>query len=217
MRALKRNKLSNLDSFHAAIVNLDNAGRTKYNNFRLQRLFEYLGDICTVANKQIVLMIDEVDSASNNQVFLDFLAQLRAYYIDRDIQPTFQSVILASVYDVKNLKMKIRPDDYHKINSPWNIAADFNINMSFQKEEIAGMIAQYEEDYHTGMDINMIAALIYNYTSGYPFLVSRLCKLIDEEVCKKNGFRTKDKAWTRAGFIESVKMILTEKIHFLNH
>ena len=28
-------------------------------------------------------MIDEVDSASNNQVFLDFLGQLRAQYINR--------------------------------------------------------------------------------------------------------------------------------------
>lgn len=65
-------------------------------------------------------MIDEVDSATNNQVFLDFLVQLRAYYIDRDVQPTFQSVILTGVYDVMNLKRKIRPDEEHKVNSPWN-------------------------------------------------------------------------------------------------
>jgi hypothetical protein len=31
-------------------------------------------------------MVEEVDSASNNQVFLDFLAQLRGYYIHRDIR-----------------------------------------------------------------------------------------------------------------------------------
>ena len=57
--------------------------------------------------KKDCLMIDEVDSASNNQVFLDFLAQLRAQYIERDIQPTFRAVILAGVYDVKNLRRKI--------------------------------------------------------------------------------------------------------------
>lgn len=92
-------------------------------------------------------MIDEVDSATNNQVFLDFLAQLRAYYIDRDIQPTFQSVILVGVYDVKNFRRKIRPDDEHKMNSPWNIAADFNVDMSFSRSEIAGMLYEYEQDY----------------------------------------------------------------------
>lgn len=50
----------------------------------------------------------------------DLLAQLRVYYIDRAVRPTFQSVILAGVYDVKNLKRKIRPDEEHKVNSPWN-------------------------------------------------------------------------------------------------
>ena len=46
-------------------------GRAGY--FTLKPLFEELGDICEASEKPIVLMIDEVDSASNNQVFLDFL------------------------------------------------------------------------------------------------------------------------------------------------
>ena len=37
---------------------------------------------------------------------------------------TFQSVILSGVTDVRHLKNKIRDDDRHKVNSPWNIAAD---------------------------------------------------------------------------------------------
>ena len=100
-------------------------------------------------------MIDEVDSASNNQVFLDFLAQLRAQYIDRDIQPAFQSVILAGVYDIKNLKRKLRPEEDHKYNSPWNIAADFSIEMSFSESEIAGMLQEYEIDHRTGMNMKI--------------------------------------------------------------
>lgn len=52
----------------------------------------------------IVLMIDEVDGASNNQVFFDFLAQLREYYLDWDHMLVFHAVILAGVYDIKNLK-----------------------------------------------------------------------------------------------------------------
>ena len=42
-----------------------------------------------------MLMIDEVDSGSNNQVFIDFLAQLRVYYLNRESRPIFHSVILA--------------------------------------------------------------------------------------------------------------------------
>ena len=65
--------------------------------------------------------IDEVDSASNNQVFIEFLAQLRSYYLKRDKTPIFHSVILAGVYDIKNLKLKLRPDSEHQYNSPWNV------------------------------------------------------------------------------------------------
>ena len=71
------------------------------------------------------------DSASNNQVFIDFLAQLRDYYQEREDVPIFHSVILAGVYDIKNLKLKLCPDTEHLYNSPWNIAADFDIDMSF--------------------------------------------------------------------------------------
>ena len=131
-----------------------------------------------------VLMIDEVDSASNNQVFLDFLAQLRNYYLERDTKGvvTFQSVILTGVYHIKNLKRKIRPDESHKTNSPWNIAADFSVDMSLSKDGIAGMLAEYEKDHHTGINIGEIAGLLSEYTSGYPYLVSRLCKLLDEKI-----------------------------------
>ncbi len=41
-------------------------------SFDLTELFEGLSEICGTAQKPIVLMVDEVDQASNNQVFLDF-------------------------------------------------------------------------------------------------------------------------------------------------
>ena len=64
---------------------------------RLGELFDTLMDWCGNCEKEIVLIIDEVDTATNNQVFLDFLAQLRDKYISRDTDgiKTFKSVILA--------------------------------------------------------------------------------------------------------------------------
>ncbi len=139
------------------------------------------------------------------------MAQLRAYYIAREIQPTFCSVILAGVHDVRNLNLKFRSEDEHKVNSLWNIAADFKIEMSFNKKDITGMLLEYEKDYHTGMDINQMSTLLYKYTSGYPSLVSRLYKLIDEEVSIEELFGTKSGAWTKQGFYRAVRMILSEK------
>lgn len=179
--------------------------------YELRILFRCLSEWCANSEKPIVLMIDEVDSATNNQIFLDFLSQLRGYYIHREERPAFQSVILAGVYDVKNFRRKIRSEDEHKVNSPWNIAADFNVDMSFSKIEIAGMLQEYENDYHTGMNIDIMSELLYDYTSGYPFLVSKLCKLMDEEISERNKSFTRSSVWTKKGFDEAIKMILSEK------
>ncbi len=185
---------------------------TQENNFSLKLaiLFECFSKWCQKSEKPVVLIVDEVDSATNNQVFLDFLAQIRGYYIDRDEAATFQSVILAGVYDVKNLKRKFVTDDEHRVNSPWNIAADFNVDMSFSARDIAGMLEEYEASYKTGMDIEVMSDMIYDYTSGYPYLVSRICKLIDERIAGDRDYNKSD-AWTEEGLQEALKILLTER------
>lgn len=140
---------------------------------------------CQMFPRPVVVLIDEVDKSSNNQLFVGFIGMLRDLYLKRDdkgMNITFHSVVLAGVYDIKNLKLKLRPDAEKKYNSPWNIAADFNVDMTFHPEEIAQMLQDYENDVHKGMDIKAISEEIYKYTSGYPFLVSYICKIIDERL-----------------------------------
>ena len=179
----------------------------------LDELFSALSDWCERSEKPIVMIIDEVDTATNNRVFLDFLAQLRADYLEREDDPdekTFQSVILAGVTDVKHLKSRIRDEEDAKENSPWNIAADFTIDMSLSEKGIQGMLREYEADHHTGMDTEAIAKQIRDYTNGYPFLVSRICQLMDERFVPELFASLKD-VWTEEGVEQAVKMILTEK------
>ena len=176
----------------------------------LLKLFSLISDLCGTAKKPIVLLIDEVDSASNNQVFLDFLAQLRGYYIHRKELPLFRSVILAGVYDIKNLKNKIRPDSDHKINSPWNIATKFGVDMAFSEADIEGMLKSYEQDHHTGMDVRAMAQMIRDYTSGYPLLVSNLCKIMDEELPEQEKYSGELPVWSKEGLIDATAMILSE-------
>lgn len=210
LQAVRRRLKSEPDPLNESVRMLESTAKIGA-CFGLLELFDCLSNICEVSEKPVVLMIDEVDSATNNQVFLDFLAQLRAYYIDRDFTSTFQSVILAGVYDIKNLKRKIRPDEELKRNSPWNIAANFDIDMSFSASDIEKMLAEYEQDHNTGMDVTMIAELLYEYTSGYPFLVSRLCQILDETIAGSIDFPEQASAWTKEGVLEAVKMILSEK------
>ncbi len=159
----------------------------------LYELSETITRFTKMSPKPVVLTIDEVDQSSDSQLFHDFLGMLRNKYLQRTkegLNSTFHSVILAGVYDVKNLKLKLRPDAEKKYNSPWNIATDFNVDMTFHPER------------HTGMDIKAISEEIYKYTSGYPFLVSKLCKVIDEELGRN---------WTLDGVQEAAKTTIFNK------
>lgn len=169
---------------------------------------EIISEICQTEEKPLVLMIDEVDQASGQKVFLDFLGMLRNKYLQREQRPVFQSVVLAGVHDIKNLKLKIRKGKEHQYNSPWNIATDFTVDMSFSPEDIGSMLKEYESDWHTGMNVEAISREIYEYTSGYPYLVSRLCQFMDSRVTQIEGFADRSLAWTEEGFQEAVKMLL---------
>jgi hypothetical protein len=159
-----------------------------------------ISDVCAKNAKPIVLIIDEVDNASNYESFIEMLRMLRNKYLKRMQVPTFQSVILAGVYDIKNLKLKVRPESDHQYNSPWNIAVPFKADMSLPKDGIEKMLKEYESDHNTGMNISEMAQMVWDYSSGYPYFVSRLCQLIDEEQL----------GWNKEGIMSAVKKILIE-------
>lgn len=71
-----------------AVKELKLLSEEKNRPFYLLNLFQCLTAICAQADKPVVLMIDEIDSAKNNQVFLDFLSQLRKYYLQRERKGT---------------------------------------------------------------------------------------------------------------------------------
>ena len=156
------------------------------------------------SSKPIVLII--VDNASNYESFIELLRMLRSKYLKRVQLPTFQSVILAGVYDIKNLKLKVRPDSDHQYNSPWNIAVAYTTDMSLPTDGINQMLQEYESDHHTGMDTALMSQMITDYTSGYPFFVSRVCQLIDEQ----------NFSWDKEGVQNAVKMLLKEKNTFFD-
>lgn len=159
-------------------------------------------------NRDVVLIIDEVDKMSNNRVFLDFLGILRALYLDREdgIISTFKSVILAGIYDIKNLKLKTANPSEVRYNSPWNIAVDFDIRMSFSADEIKTMLEDYNlcnNNILTNLD--ELSECIYKFTNGYPFLVSRICQIIDDKIVSSNK-----RNWSVTDIYKAIKMLLQE-------
>lgn len=170
-------------------------------DYTLADLSRTISVLCRMSEKPIVLLIDEVDSAGNYPAFLQFLGMLRNKFLSRAKYPTFQSVILAGVYDVKNLKLRMRPEDQHQYNSPWNIAVRFDLDMTLSAEGIAGMLSEYAADHELTMDCAAVAKSIREYTGGYPFLVSRICMIMDEK-----GYE-----WSEAGVRDAVHDILMEQ------
>jgi hypothetical protein len=78
----------------------------------IKDLSDKITEFCQKDTKKVVVLIDEVDKSLDNELFLNFLSMLRKKYIDRDQfgdYSTFWSVILAGVYDIKSMKVKIRP------------------------------------------------------------------------------------------------------------
>lgn len=161
------------------------------------------------SKRRVVFLIDEVDKASNNRLFLDFLGMLRAKFLDRNQgrDHTFHSVILAGVHDVKTLKLKIRGDEDAKYNSPWNIAVNFKVDMSFSRQEITTMIDEYAADRHVELDISFFSEKLFYYTGGYPFLVSYLCKIIDEEILPGKT----EKKWEPIDLEKAIQIALKEE------
>ena len=77
--------------------------------------------------------------------------------------------------------------------------------MSFDSDEIATMLKEYSQDRNISIDIKAISEYIYFYTNGYPFLVSRLCQIIDEDIMSDN-----QKLWESEYINRAVKEILQE-------
>ncbi|MCD2345251.1 GxxExxY protein [Clostridium guangxiense] len=177
------------------------------NSRNLEDVSEAITEFVVNSEKEVILFIDEVDKSSNNQLFLSFLGMLRnKFLLSRDdLDYTFKSVILTGVYDVKNLKLKLRPREERKYNSHWNIAVNFEVDLSFKPKEIESMLHQYNEERNITMNYDEIANKLYYYTNGYPFLVSRLCQIIDERILKPE-----EKSWTTHHIDEAVKCILKE-------
>ncbi|HSH05893.1 MAG TPA: AAA-like domain-containing protein [Anaerolineae bacterium] len=191
--------------YETAVTLLNNQTHTASNMLGLSQLLSRLLTQI-LAPKQVVLLIDEVDKSSNNQLFLDFLGMLRKKYLRRDKgrDHTFQSIILAGVHDIKTLKTKIKTNNGAQYNSPWNIAIDFNIDLSFSPAEIETMLHDYCQTTQNHFDIPTIANRLHYYTSGYPYLVSKLCKFIDEDIVSSR----ENKSWTTLDVESAFKMIV---------
>ncbi|MDX1908728.1 MAG: AAA-like domain-containing protein [Bacteroidia bacterium] len=171
---------------------------------QIHQLSAFIGQWVQTSQANIVLLIDEVDKSSNHTLFIEFLGMLRTRYLGRTRLPTFHAVILAGLHDIKSLKLRMRADSDTQYNSPWNIAAEYEVDLTFSPAEIAPMLADYAQTEDITIDIPWYSQQIHYYSGGYPYLVSRICQVIAEKLLGTG------RVWTPEMLEEAIKYILGE-------
>ncbi|MGP3779714.1 AAA-like domain-containing protein [Halanaerobium saccharolyticum] len=163
------------------------------------------------SEKRVVLIIDDVDKGYINQLFFDFLEMLQAKFnlAQAERVKTFHSIILAGMHNINDIMIN---DSSNEIiyNSIWNIASEFNIDFELEIKEIASMLREYSAERNIELNADEFAEKLYYYTSGHPFLVSKLVEVIDDEIIQDNENR-----WQEKYLDQAVELILNRKLlHF---
>lgn len=82
--------------------------------------------------------------------------------------------------------------------------------MSFGPEQITSMLREYALENQVEMDESEVGGEIYQYTAGYPYLVSAICKLMDEKLpAMRTGIGN---IWSKQGVAGAVSLLLKKSI-----
>lgn len=175
------NKLKNMEKDIHTMVDLD------------EKISEFIDE----SENEVILIIDEVDKCKNEVLIGKFLEMLKKKYslMREGIESSFKSVVLAGIHDIRNIN----------VESPFNIAITLDVDMSFSIEEISTMLLDYNKANKLELNIEEIATVIYKYTNGYPFLVSKVCQVIDEKI-----YNHHKSSWKTHDIQTSVQMIIKE-------
>ncbi|MFN2340909.1 MAG: AAA-like domain-containing protein [Halanaerobium sp.] len=174
-------------------------------------LSHFITKMIEKSEQRVVLMIDDVDKSYYNRLFFDFLRMLQAKFnkAKAEEDKTFYSIILVGMHNVNDIKIN---DSSNELiyNSIWNIASEFNIDFELEINEIASLLREYSVENKIELNVDKFAEKFYDYTSGHPFLVSKLAEVIDDEIIKGNGNR-----WQEKHLEQAVDLILKKKLlHF---
>lgn len=139
----------------------------------LQALSTYLTRWAEACPKPIVLLIDEIDSLTDD-LLISVLRQLRSGYTQRQVAPFPSSVALVGLRDVRDYKAGLR-DEQESLGtaSPFNVKARSLTLTNFSAGEIRQLLGQHTED--TGQRFEaQVPQLIFEQTGGQPWLVNAL-------------------------------------------
>ncbi|MDR2752528.1 MAG: ATP-binding protein [Clostridiales bacterium] len=172
----------------------------------LSKLIDAMLRMRSESRQRVVLALDDMDAAKDSETFPHFLGMLSYGLPSRTatLWGALKCLILVSVADLKSFTFNTDPRNQPKICSA---AVPFEHDMSLPPGEILEMIEEYKDDHRLKFDTPYMSSLLTMYTSGYPFLVSKLCALIHDQVGEAGKFADLDASWTHEGLIAALKIL----------
>lgn len=147
-------------------------------------LWAYLEAWCQKNAKPIVLLIDEADSLMD-ELFLALLRQLRAGF---ELRPNEfpQSIALVGLRDVRDYKIRVRPDSASLgTGSPFNVKTKSLFMSGFTQNEVYALLDQHTEE--TGQAFSPeVKAEIFRLSQGQPWLTNALANQLVSEILKND-------------------------------
>jgi len=148
------------------------------------QLYSFLSLWAQKNSKPLVLFFDEADSIQNN-LFLSVLHQLRSGFEHRP-SGFPQSIALVGLRDVRDYKIRIRPESKSLgKSSPFNIKSESFTMSNFTEEEVASLYQQHTGE--TGQRFSEEATQkAFELTGGQPWLVNALATQVVDKILRRD-------------------------------
>ena len=141
----------------------------------------FLSAIAVKCGKPLVLFFDEADCMCFDPL-VAFLRQLRNGYVNREEIPFPASIALAGLRNIKDYKMRIRPDGESVGQaSPFNVITSVLTMRLFSEEEMRALYAQHTAETGQVFEEGALAEA-YRLSGGQPYLVNALARWCVEKI-----------------------------------
>ena len=141
----------------------------------------YLSSLARKCGKPLVLFFDEADCLSYDPL-VAFLRQLRNGYVNREEAPFPASLALVGLRNIKDYKMRIRPDGESVGQaSPFNVITKVLPMRLFSEAEMHALYAQHTAETGQTFEEGAVAEA-YRLSGGQPYLVNALARWCVEEI-----------------------------------
>ena len=169
-------------------------------------LMSLLSKLAADCGKPLVVFFDEADCLSYGPL-VAFLRQLRNGYVNREDVPFPASVALVGLRNIKDYKMRVRPDGESVGQaSPFNVITEVLPMRLFSEAEMRSLYAQHTAETGQVFEEGALAEA-YRLSCGQPYLVNALARWCVEKIHKDDY----SQPITAADMAEAKEKIIRER------